>query len=243
MKSIGIALTLIAALAAPAAARTRIAELGTAPLLGMQTSTTQLKSTVSAKTALLAQAGSKLGLSPAEFRAFRQAVADGKLTWVTVPRKLDAMTWSSGGRVYVLKDVTIPAGTTGWEVDLPGNGASLALFMPARCGNLSIVRRPLPVIARRGAANNAVAYEKPAAPAPALEAPSPAAPEAAPEVQAQPAVIGAELPPSPKAARIGVLPLIAGAILSVLGGGGGGLPGVSAPPPPPGLATCPLAQK
>lgn len=125
-----------------------IAQLGTAPLIGQIASTPQLQADVRQQRQLFEAAGNKLGLTPDEYARFEQRIASKQLTYVTLPRHLDAMSWSSGGTVYVLHDVVIPAGTKGWEIDLREDAGIVALFIPARCGNLSIVRRPLPAVAR-----------------------------------------------------------------------------------------------
>ncbi len=144
-----LAALLCAALPAPALAQTHVvAELGTAPLIGQVASTQQLQADVTKQRALFAAAGSELGLTPSEYAQFEQRISDRQLAYVTIPRHLDAMSWRSGGRVHVLHDVVIPAGTRGWEVDLREPGRIVALFVPNKCGNLSILRRPAPAIAR-----------------------------------------------------------------------------------------------
>jgi hypothetical protein len=97
------------------------------------------------------------------------------------------MSWSSGGNVYVLHDVVIPAGTKGWEVDLREGRHLVALFIPARCGNLSVVRRTLPALAQAPAPHPAVVE------AAATQPPAPVA-SAAPVVAAP--VVVAPAPPA-----------------------------------------------
>ena len=105
-----------------------IAQLGTAPLVGEIASTAQLQTDVSRDRALFDTAGTRLGLTPAEFAQFAQRIASRQVTYVTIPRRLDAMSWSQSGRVYVLRDVVIPANTMGWEVDLRESHDVVALF-------------------------------------------------------------------------------------------------------------------
>jgi hypothetical protein len=144
-KSLALIPLLVSLGAAPALAKTVvIAELGTAPLLGTSTSTAALRTDVAHHRVWMRAAATKLGLSGADYASFAGAIASSHVAWVVVPRHLDAMTWRSGNRVYVLHDVEIPAGTRGWEVDLRAHGRTLALFMPATCGNLSLIVRPLP---------------------------------------------------------------------------------------------------
>lgn len=185
--------TLIAALLSlaiplPAIAQPHVvAQLGTAPLIGQISSTTQLQSDVSRQRRLFESAGTKLGLTPTEYAQFESRIASKRLAYVTLPRHLDAMSWSSGGNVYVLHDVVIPAGTKGWEVDLREGRSVVALFIPSRCGNLSVVRRMLPAVAQAAPPHpvmvEAAATQPPApaptvAPAPVVVAP--AAPAATP---------------------------------------------------------------
>lgn len=143
-----LALVLCTAMPLPALAQPHVvAELGTAPLIGQVASTSQLQQDVRDQSALFAAAGSDLGLSPHEYAAFQQRIATGQLTYVTIPRHLDAMSWRAGTQVRVLHDVIIPANTKGWEVDLTEPGQTVALFIPNKCGNLSLVRRPAPLVA------------------------------------------------------------------------------------------------
>ena len=187
------ALLLTFALPLPAFAQPHvIAQLGTAPLIGQIASTSQLQTDVQRQRHLFEAAGGKLGLTPDEYARFEQRIASKQLTYVTLPRHLDAMSWSSGGSVYVLHDVVIPAGTKGWEIDLREDTGVVALFIPARCGNLSIVRKPLPAIAQTAPKPAVVEAAATAQPAPT------AAP--ATQVVAVPAAPAATPPPYQSAA-------------------------------------------
>lgn len=124
-----------------------IAQLGTAPLVGQIDSTPQLQTDVKIDHRLFEAAGTELGLTPAQYAEFLSRIDRKQLTYVTIPRRLDAMSWSAAGRVYVIHDVVVPANTKGWEVDLLQQHEVVALFIPARCGNLSLLHKPLPVIA------------------------------------------------------------------------------------------------
>jgi hypothetical protein len=143
------ALLLSIAIPMPAFAQPHtIAQLGTAPLVGEITSTAQLQADVARERQIFETAGEKLGLTPDEYARFEAQLTAKRLAYVTLPRHLDAMSWSSGGRVYVLHDVFIPANTKGWEIDVHEGRTVVALFIPARCGNLSVVRKTLPLIAQ-----------------------------------------------------------------------------------------------
>ena len=217
-----------------------IAQLGSAPLTGEIASTSQLQANVNRQRHLFEVAGTKLGLSPREFAQFAARIDAKQLTYVTIPRHLDAMSWSSGGRVYVLHDVIIPAQTMGWEIDLQERNHVVALFVPARCGNLSILRRPLPAIAKAPAPPRRVAVEAaatappvvpPAAPAVSMPAPPPATP--APYES-----VASSTPPVTHHARWWPLLLIP--IVGLIAGGfhGGSTPPLTTVPPlngpPPG---------
>jgi hypothetical protein len=83
-----------------------------------------------------------IGLTDGQFSRFKEQLAVAKPSqWVTLPRHLDAMTW--GAPAHRLDDVIIPAGEKGVEVDFPETGGTLVVYLPAKCGNLSFVRRRL----------------------------------------------------------------------------------------------------
>ncbi|TAM74088.1 hypothetical protein EPN44_12310 [bacterium] len=175
---------LIFIIASPALGRpTIIRELGTAPLLGPSDSTSTELSKILEHEALIRNAASKLGLTQMEFGAFLQQWRTHQMRWVEIPRHLDGMTWAAGDSVHVIKDVTIPSKTMGWEVDIPGPGRTLSLFLPAACGNLSLLTRP----------KRAVMAPPPKplpTPPPVVETPAPPPPDApAPEPSPQVAVV------------------------------------------------------
>lgn len=226
---------------APALAKpTVIAELGTSPLLGTSTSTAEMRARVDGNAHMVSTAAARIGLTPAEYAQFRAAIDSSHVAWVTVPRHLDAMTWQAGGTVYVLHDVVIPAGTNGWEVDIRAHDQIIALYMPAKCGNLSVVRKAAPVVASRPhhvrvAALKVTPPEADVAPAPvaAVTAPVPApavipddTPPAAPVT-----VAAAEFPPVVAAAAhhtpFFLAPILFG--LAALSGGGNNGSGPGAP--------------
>lgn len=228
----------------------RIAELGTAPLIGAIASTAKLQSDVARDQTLFRAAGSGLGLTPAESGQFFSRISAGQLTYVTLPRHLDAMSWASGGHVYVERNVIIPASTRGWEIDLAERDQIVALFVPARCGNLSVLRRPRKHIASIPVRTRVAPHRVPdlslALPAPSpLDAPSPAAePTPAITIDQTPAIttISQGSPPH----RAAWWPLLLIPIAFVFHGHGGvtATPGTgvqSAPPPPPAPAPVPVA--
>ncbi|MEA2690292.1 MAG: hypothetical protein QOJ39_631 [Candidatus Eremiobacteraeota bacterium] len=138
-----VAMTGLPALAQPI----EIATLGRAPVMGQSTNPAELQYNFKRNEGIMREAGMSLGLTNEQYEQFRLALEVGKPNWVTVPRHLDAMTWASGGRVHVLHDVIIPANQKGVEVDLRSNDKVIALFLPAKCGNLSVIRRPIPHVA------------------------------------------------------------------------------------------------
>lgn len=213
-----------------------ISELGTFPLLGDSASTPDLRQHIAVRRTLFSTAGTELGLTKAEYAELSARIEGNKLAWVTVPRHLDAMTWSNAGRVYVIHDVTIPANTLGWEVDLREPDAILAVFIPARCGNLSLVRRALPIVADRPSAPRIQTV--------AVNVPAAIVPQDAPTLPAQYSVVNAPLPPAdtvvrPGPRRVAILPFLLSALVFVLGGHGGGNSGLTPLPYiPPGACTC-----
>ena len=224
-----LAAACVALCAAPALAKpTVIAELGSAPLLGTSRSTAEMRASVARNEGIVSAAAARLGLTPGEYAQFHAAIDSSRVAWVTVPRHLDSMTWQAGGKVYALHDVIIPAGTHGWEVDVPSHGQVLALYMPAKCGNLSLVRQPGKMIAHRTAPPAHVAAVVPP-PAPVVAAAAPVAvadvPAVPPDDQpAAPVAVAppTEFPPAPAAAHHNALflaPLLFG--LAALSGGSG----------------------
>jgi hypothetical protein len=96
-----------------------------------------IRAAIIAQPRVYTAAASRIGLTPREFREFRRALDDGNVTFVRLPRHIDAMSGSHHGRVYALHDVIVPAGTRGWRVALT-DGADV--FVPEQCGNLSMNR-------------------------------------------------------------------------------------------------------
>lgn len=239
-----LALVLCSALPLPALAQTHvIAELGTAPLIGQVASTQQLRTDVRSKRAIFAAAGEGLGLTPAEFVQFQERIERSDVTYVRIPRHLDAMSWRSAGRVHVLHDVVIPANTMGWEVDLAEGDHVLALFVPNKCGNLSLLRRPLPALAE--ARPPVVKGVSVTAPPPVQTAPVVAV---APPVQATPApyaALATSNAPVTAARHMRAWPLLllVPIVAMLASHGGSGPVSVSplSPPPPPGAAPAPPA--
>jgi hypothetical protein len=224
--------------AAPAWAHTTvIAELGSFPLLGTSRSTAELRARVARNEGTLSAAATKAGLTPSQYAQFRAAIDTKQLAWVTVPRHLDVMTWQANGNVYALHDVEVPASTHGWEVDIPHGHQMIAVYMPAKCGNLSVVRRAIPVLAQHPKPKQVMALQTveppPVAVAPpvVVEAPPPAPVDTPPA-----AVAESEFPPAPVVAKHGLnlLPLLFGlaaiAGASSSNGGSPNLPPVGACP-------------
>ncbi|MHB8433753.1 MAG: hypothetical protein ACYC8W_11035 [Candidatus Tyrphobacter sp.] len=119
--------------------------LGTAPLLGAMSSTADLQERVRERHAMFETAAQDLGLTDAETQELVSHIMSGQVRWGVVPQHLDAMTWAWDGSVYMYRDVVIPAGEYGWETDIRVGPNVHALFIPAACGNLSLVERSEPV--------------------------------------------------------------------------------------------------
>lgn len=111
--------------------------LGQAPLVGNIPSIDSLANRLVATEAQRwADAEQAVGLTQAQAVELNLALLRSKVRYGVLPRHLDAMAYYSRG-VKVLRNVTIPAHTKGWEIDLNG----LSVYVPQACGNLSIVRR------------------------------------------------------------------------------------------------------
>ncbi len=88
---------------------------------------------------LYADAAARIGLTPSEYRQFRDALLDGKAKYVTLPRRLDAMAGSRRGSIYVVKNAYLTSSVHGWRVALADGNV---VFVPQACGNLSLLRPP-----------------------------------------------------------------------------------------------------
>jgi hypothetical protein len=131
-----VALTTSPSFAAP----TVVAELGSYPLLGSNKTLTDLQISIAHNEDRLATAAQLVGMTPAEYRAFRIATQTQRPLWGRVPMRLNAMAWYSFGQVRVIHDVEIPRATYGFEYDESGPAERLRIFLPVACGNLSILR-------------------------------------------------------------------------------------------------------
>jgi hypothetical protein len=219
-----------------------IATLGRAPLMGSSTNMAELKRNFERNQSILELASRKIGMTADQYATFKTQVEIGNARWVTIPRNLEKMTWAADGRVHVLSDVRIPAGQKGLEVAVPdGPTSTMYVYLPAKCGNLSYVRRariaqqpsfpqPHPLVA---AAQNFPAPQTPLVAATGVSGTTPAVSP----VAIVPAV----------AHHFSLLPLAALLPFIINGGGGGGcVPGpagsnscsptpgtISGPPPCP----------
>jgi hypothetical protein len=145
--AVGLIVTLTASpcISAP----TVVAELGSAPLLGQNTTLAELQISIARNEDRLATAADMVGMTGSEYRAFRIATQTLRPDWGRVPHRLNAMAWYSGGQVHVIRDVEIPVATYGFEYDVAGPAERLRIFLPVACGNLSILRERI----RRAAAH------------------------------------------------------------------------------------------
>lgn len=136
---------LLAVPAVPVRGQTYVTSLRTGALLGESSSAARLRALVRSHRDRLLTAAAMSGLNHGERLALLQRLRRGRMQWRILPRRLDTMAWLARGSVRVLRDVVIPARTYGWEIDVPSARGNLWLFLPAACGNLSMIRTPLPV--------------------------------------------------------------------------------------------------
>jgi hypothetical protein len=111
-------------------------------LLGEIVSTAQLQNDFSSQYPIIAQASEKIGLSPDDLATVRAQIRNGQARYVELPRHLNAMAGERGGVAFSTRNVTIPAGVHGWEVDIQKSDATLLVYIPNRCGNISYLRVP-----------------------------------------------------------------------------------------------------
>ncbi len=126
-----------------AMASTSIPSLHHDRILGPLASTALMRERVANDGGRLARAAALIGLSPGDFARWRkQILASATLAYVEIPHHLDAMTGYSERRgVYVIRDVDIPK-SYGWEIDIYQTFRTLAIYLPADCGNLSLLKKP-----------------------------------------------------------------------------------------------------
>ncbi|HTX57143.1 MAG TPA: hypothetical protein VMD47_08575 [Candidatus Acidoferrales bacterium] len=228
------ALILAIALPVQALAQVRLSstQLTEGSLLGQIASTAQLQNEFDAHSALIAQATEDLGLTRGDFLYVRHAIALGEARYVVIPRHLDGMAGQSGGRPFVLRNVTIPANEYGWEVDVPKPNGTVEVFVPNKCGNVSYLRTAThyPVAAVYVVPAPVVAVSP--LPPPAFPVPPAAIATSAPVAFAPPMIVAAPAAASAHLAWLGLLllPIIG----SLVGHGGGSTsPAAVAPVPTP----------
>jgi hypothetical protein len=225
-------------------------------LLGPVETTAQLQREFQTDRPVIARGADEIGLSPSDFDRVALAVENGQARYVTLPRYLDAMAGAHHGVTFADRDIFIPEGVHGWEVDLAKPNGTLRVFLPNTCGNISYVFERYRVAAARYgapityAAPVAVAAPHaaaPFAPPPFMPLPPAAAPQAIATSVPTLAIATPQTPhSSPHLAWLGalILPLILG--LSGGHGGTGSTPvAVTVPPsiptPIPVHTICPTA--
>jgi hypothetical protein len=86
---------------------------------------------------LFSDAADRIGLSPTEYKEFRNQLLDGKAVYVQLPRRLDAMSGSRHGSVYAVKNALMNESVMGWRVALADGNV---VYVPQICGNISLLR-------------------------------------------------------------------------------------------------------
>lgn len=225
---------LMSGMPAAFASTTVVHQMGVAPLLGVSSTTAEIREKIRSHPALMKQAAAKIGLTPREYSAFYNKFMNQKPGWVTVPRHLDAMTWGGDGYAHADYDVQIPAGTNGWEVDLYEKHQIVHVYIPMICGNISVLRTPRKAVALVRPPlppRHIFAPIAPPAPAPVVVPPAPVLESVAQEIP----------PPAPAAAAVHhphlFWPILGAAILTavIVGshhGGSSTPPGIPAINPP-----------
>ncbi len=86
---------------------------------------------------LFAAAAGRIGLTPAEYREFRNSLLDGNVMFVRLPHRVDAMSAAHRGNVYAVKNAVVTQNVMSWRVALSDGNV---VYVPQICGNLSLVR-------------------------------------------------------------------------------------------------------
>jgi hypothetical protein len=226
--------TMTVMIGGPAYATTTIASLGEAPLVGQLRSTNQLRAAVFKKDRLISRAARMVGLTADQKEEFDEDIATNEnIRWVTIPRHLDAMAWQTDGKVHVIKDVMIPPHTNGWAVYLKGGTVA---YMPAKCGNLSVLHTPQRRVAVLPAVHPAPPPPEEAPPAPA--APPPVAAPPPPITYATPTPLSA-IPP-PVVHHISPFDFLGALLVPLFIPGGGGSSSSPSSAPGPGIIGAPV---
>jgi len=196
-------------------------------ILGTLASTSVMRAKVLSHGGRLAESATLIGLTGDEYVAWHTQILNSQsLAYGPIPRHLDAMTgWSARrGGVYVLRDVDIPP-AYGWEVDLSEPGRTLAIYLPADCGNLSLLKKPARVEAMSTRPPLPPPFHPPPPPAPIAATP----PTPAPILPPAPVAIA----PPPAVHHGSILPYIG---LALIGAGIGlAVSHCTCPSPPPGF--------
>jgi hypothetical protein len=83
------------------------------------------------------QAAERIGLTTREFDETERRISRGEIKRTTLPVRLDAMAGMHRGRVYAIRDVRVLPNQNAYAVVLDDGKR---VYIPAVCGNLSVVR-------------------------------------------------------------------------------------------------------
>lgn len=146
------------------------------------------------------EAGHQIGLNDAEFNEFEGRVFDGKVTRTPLPLALDAMAGQHRGRVYAIKSVQVRPGEWSYLIALSDGKR---VYVPVKCGNLSLLRHARPAFVARAPMHRAPRFHPRVAAARVVAPPAPQAPPTSAPV--------AFLPPVEAAVAAPILPVAAAA--------------------------------
>jgi hypothetical protein len=99
-----------------------------------------------------------IGLTPSEAGEFERRLAHGQLKRTTLPLHLDAMAGLHRDRVYALHDVRVLPNNVAYVVVLDDGKR---VYVPAVCGNISVVHGKPPVVAVHHAVRRTVTNYSP----------------------------------------------------------------------------------
>jgi hypothetical protein len=104
------------------------------------------------------QAARRIGLTTPEFEEMERRISRGETKRTTLPVHLDAMAGMHRGRVYAIRDVRVLPNQNAYAVVLDDGKR---VYIPAVCGNLSVVRGEAPHIAHAHAPTHRVLAHAP----------------------------------------------------------------------------------
>lgn len=166
-------------------------------MTGALAKVSEVQQVVVAKKTRYKQAAQRIGLTKSEFDEMERRISRGETKATILPVHLDAMAGMHRGRVYAIRDVRVLPNQNAFAVALDDGKR---VYIPAVCGNLSVVRgKPVRVAHAHGPMHRVLAQRvsaqgRASAPLPAPGSVTPASTDSAVAHAATPPAIVATAP-------------------------------------------------